>query len=86
VSGLRFFGQMIWLAILCAFGWLVTFALSGQWWVFPVLFVGLVVVAIHRAREKQGRIAILAAEADGARRSEHVSVAISAGQGIWAST
>ena len=49
-----FFGQMIWLAILCAFGWLVTFVLTGKWFVFPILLVGLVVVAIHRAQEKQG--------------------------------
>jgi uncharacterized membrane protein len=68
VSGPRFFGHMIWLAILCAFGWFVTFVLTGKWFVFPILFVGLVVVAIHRARERQRRIAVLAAEADRARR------------------
>ena len=76
MSGLRFFGQMIWLAILCAFGWLVTFVLTGKWFVFPILLVGLVVVAIHRAQEKQGRIAMLAAEADRARREADEAHAI----------
>jgi small-conductance mechanosensitive channel len=61
-------GQMIRLAILCAFGWLVTFVLTGKWFVFPILFVGLVVVAIHRAREKQRRIAVLAADAAQSRQ------------------
>ncbi len=76
MSGLRFFGQMIWLAILCAFGWLVTFVLTGKWFVFPILFVGLVVVAIHRAREKQRRIAVLAADAEQARQEADEAQAI----------
>ena len=67
---------MIWLAILCAFGWLVTFVLTGKWFVFPILFVGLVVVAIHRAREKQRRIAVLAADAEQARQEADEAQAI----------
>jgi uncharacterized membrane protein len=68
VSDVRFFVRLIWLAILCAFGWLVTFVLTRKWFVFPILFVGLVVVAIHRAREEQRRIAVLAADAEQARQ------------------
>jgi hypothetical protein len=76
VSDVRFFVRLIWLAILCVFGWLVTFVLTEKWWAFPILLVGLVVVAIHRAREKQVRIAMLAAEADRARQEADEAQAI----------
>ena len=76
MSDVRFFVRLIWLAILCVFGWLLTFVLTEKWWAFPILLVGLVVVAIRRAREKQGRIAMLAAEADRARQEADEAQAI----------
>ena len=54
----------------------MTFVLTGKWFAFPILFVGLVVVAIHRAREKQRRIAVLAADAERARREAGEAQAI----------
>jgi hypothetical protein len=64
---LQFFVKAIWFLILCAFMWFLTMAVTGQWWVFPILFVGLCVYAVHDVRKKQRRIAYLAAEAKRAR-------------------
>jgi hypothetical protein len=47
----RIFARAIWFVILCAFLWLLAFALSGQRWVFPVAFVGSCVYAVCQARE-----------------------------------
>jgi hypothetical protein len=48
---IRFSARAIWFVILCAFPWLLAFALSGQRWVFPAL-VGLCVYGVCQVRGK----------------------------------
>ena len=40
MSDVRFFARVIWSATLCAFGWLVTFVLTGKWWASSPITAG----------------------------------------------
>jgi hypothetical protein len=68
MNDLQFFLKAIWFLVLCAFVWFVTIVITGQLWVFPLLFVGLCVYAYYDVRKKRQHIAYLAAEAERTRK------------------
>jgi hypothetical protein len=53
MNDVRFFLKAIQFLFACAFLWFLTMMVTGQWWVFPLAFVGLCAYVIYDGRQKR---------------------------------